>query len=429
MSESKETLSADLRWRGLIYQTSDDAVATLIDAGEAVAYIGFDPTSDSLHVGNLIQLLNLRRLQLGGNRPITVAGGATGMVGDPSGKSAERNLLDREVLAYNVERIKVQLAQIIDFDAGSSSAKLVNNADWLGEVALLDFLRDIGKHVTVNQMIAKDSVRTRLSEREHGISYTEFSYMLLQATDYLHLYDNYACNLQMGASDQWGNITIGIDLIRRARGAHVHGMTSPLLLKPDGTKFGKSEAGAIYLDPEKTSPYDFYQFFLRSEDAVVIQYLKFFTFLKAEEIDALEVALSEKPELRLAQHALASELTALIHGSQGLELARQASEALFSTEILSMDARAINMALAGAPVYIVEGATLSAGIGVVDVLAASALVKSRSEARKLISQGGIYLNNSRVHEASALLSSGDLLPGGKILLRKGKKDYLAITVT
>ena len=428
MTEAKHSVIDDLRWRDLIHQVSDDAATKLIDAGRAVAYIGFDPTSDSLHHGNLIQLLNLRRLQLGGNRPIVVAGGATGMVGDPSGKSTERVLLDREVLEHNVARIKVQLEQIIDFDAGQSSAVLVNNADWLGEVRMLEFLRDVGKHVTVNQMVAKDSVRARLNEREHGISYTEFSYMLLQAADYLHLYDTYGCNLQMGASDQWGNITVGIDLIRKARGAHVYGMTSPLLLKPDGTKFGKSESGAIYLDPKKTSPYDFYQFFLRSDDASVVQYLKVFTFLSRDEIEELKFGVEQKPELRLAQHALANEITQLIHGADGLALARQASEALFSTEILTMDARAIEMALAGAPHYDVEASSLAVGVAVVELLSDAGLCKSRSEARKLIAQGGIYLNNVRVQDLDASVGTRDILPGGQVLLRKGKKDYLALAV-
>ncbi len=428
MSETKQSVIDDLRWRDLIHQVSDDAATKLIDAGKAVAYIGFDPTSDSLHHGNLIQLLNLRRLQVGGNRPIVVAGGATGMVGDPSGKSTERILLSREVLEHNVARIKVQLEQIIDFDAGRSSAVLVNNADWLGEVRMLEFLRDVGKHVTVNQMVAKDSVRARLHEREHGISYTEFSYMLLQAADYLHLYDTYGCNLQMGASDQWGNITVGIDLIRKARGVHVYGMTSPLLLKPDGTKFGKSESGAIYLDPKKTSPYDFYQFFLRADDASVVQYLKVFTFLSHEEIEELKIAVEQKPELRLGQHALANEITQLIHGADGLALARQASEALFSTEILTMDARAIEMALAGAPHYDVDASSLALGAAVVDLLSGAGLCKSRSEARKLITQGGVYLNNVRVHDVDATVRTSDILPGGQILLRKGKKDYLALTL-
>lgn len=419
----------DLRWRGLIHQISDEALAAKLDLGQGIAYIGFDPTSDSLHVGNLIQLLNLRRLQIGGNSPIVLAGGGTGMVGDPSGKSEERVLLDRDQLEFNVSRIQVQLSHILDFSQGLGQARLVNNIDWLGQMGMLEFLRDIGKHMTVNQMIAKDSVRTRLNQREQGISFTEFSYMLMQATDYLHLFDTFGCNLQMGASDQWGNITAGIDLIRKTRSETVYGLTSPLLLKSDGTKFGKSEQGAIFLDPEKTSPYEFYQFFVRADDASVETFLKFFTFLSHDHIDDLIKRGADKPEERLGQHALAEELTSLIHGQDGLALARQASQALFSEDVFAMDARAISMALAGAPSYNITAAALSQGVAVIEVIVASGVAKSRSEARKLIEQGGLYLNNVRVRDLDATLGVGDVLPGGRIIVRRGKKDHLAIVVS
>ncbi|MDA8102268.1 MAG: tyrosine--tRNA ligase [Nitrospiraceae bacterium] len=428
MSNAKPSVSEDLKWRGLVYQMSDEKLSAMLDAGEATAYIGFDPSSDSLHVGNLIQLFNLRRLQLGGNRPIVLAGGATGMIGDPSGKSEERNLLDLDVIAHNIEKVSVQLTQVLDFAPGPAMATLVNNFDWLGKESLLGFLREVGKHITVNQMIHKDSVQTRLTERETGISFTEFSYMLLQAADFLHLYDAFGCNLQMGASDQWGNITTGIELVRKARGASVFGLTSPLLLKSDGTKFGKSERGAVYLDAERTSQYEFYQFFLRSEDAAVGRYLRFFTFLPPEEIEELDNSTRDRPEERRAQRALAEEVTRTIHGEEGLALARQASEALFSTDVFSMDERALAMALAGAPTHHVGAAALAQGVELVGLLAESGLAQSRSQSRKLIEQGGVYLNNHRVLDAEQRVTTADVLPGSRIMLRRGKKEYVAVVV-
>ncbi len=428
MSNVKPSVSEDLKWRGLVYQMSDEKLSAMLDAGEATAYIGFDPSSDSLHVGNLIQLFNLRRLQLGGNRPIVLAGGATGMIGDPSGKSEERNLLDLDVIAHNIEKVSVQLTQVLDFAPGPAMATLVNNFDWLGKESLLGFLREVGKHITVNQMIHKDSVQTRLTERETGISFTEFSYMLLQAADFLHLYDAFGCNLQMGASDQWGNITTGIELVRKARGASVFGLTSPLLLKSDGTKFGKSERGAVYLDAERTSQYEFYQFFLRSEDAAVGRYLRFFTFLPPEEIEELDNSTRDRPEERRAQRALAEEVTRTIHGEEGLALARQASEALFSTDVFSMDERALAMALAGAPTHHVGAAALAQGVELVGLLAESGLAQSRSQSRKLIEQGGVYLNNHRVLDAEQRVTTADVLPGSRIMLRRGKKEYVAVVV-
>ena len=428
MSNVKPSVSEDLKWRGLVYQMSDEKLSAMLDAGEATAYIGFDPSSDSLHVGNLIQLFNLRRLQLGGNRPIVLAGGATGMIGDPSGKSEERNLLDLDVIAHNIEKVSVQLTQVLDFAPGPAMATLVNNFDWLGKESLLGFLREVGKHITVNQMIHKDSVQTRLTERETGISFTEFSYMLLQAADFLHLYDAFGCNLQMGASDQWGNITTGIELVRKARGASVFGLTSPLLLKSDGTKFGKSERGAVYLDAERTSQYEFYQFFLRSEDAAVGRYLRFFTFLPPERIEELDNSTRDRPEERRAQRALAEEVTRTIHGEEGLALARQASEALFSTDVFSMDERALAMALAGAPTHHVGAAALAQGVELVGLLAESGLAQSRSQSRKLIEQGGVYLNNHRVLDAEQRVTTADVLPGSRIMLRRGKKEYVAVVV-
>ncbi|MDA8118179.1 MAG: tyrosine--tRNA ligase [Actinomycetota bacterium] len=428
MSKAQPSVFEDLTWRGLVYQASDERLPAMLDAGEGTAYIGFDPSGDSLHVGHLIQLFNLRRLQQGGNRPIVLAGGATGMIGDPSGKSAERNLLSLDEIVHNVEKVSAQLTRVLDFTPGPATATLVNNFDWLGKESLLGFLRDVGKHITVNQMIHKESVQTRLMERESGISYTEFSYMLLQAADFLHLYDAFGCNLQMGASDQWGNITTGIELVRKSRGATVYGLTSPLLLKADGTKFGKSEKGAVYLDAARTSVYEFYQFFLRSEDASVGQYLKFFTFLSWEEITELEISTRDQPEERRAQHALAGEVTRMFHGEEGLALARQASEALFSTDVFSMDQRALEMALAGAPAHHIGAAALGQGVELMVLLAESGLAQSRSQARKLIEQGGIYLNNRRISDAEQRVTTADVLPGGRIMLRRGKKEYVSVVV-
>ncbi len=432
MSISREPspalLSNELAWRGLVYQTSDDDVFKNLDAGEVTAYIGFDPTASSLHVGNLVQLIMLRRLQLAGNTPIVLAGGATGMIGDPSGKSSERVLLSTDQIRENVTTIKGQLEEFLDFSPSSSRAILVNNYDWLSKTNILDFLRDVGKYMTVNQMIAKDSVKSRMDSRDQGISYTEFSYMLLQATDFLHLSDNYGCNMQLGASDQWGNITAGLELIRKTRAREVFGMTTPLLLKEDGTKFGKSEAGAIYLDPKKTSQYDFYQFFYRSHDSVVSNYLKFFTFLSQDEILDLEISIRDAPEKREAQRELARLLTRFVHGESGLELAESAANALFSQDITLTSKDVIDVALAGAPTHLIPKSILVSGVSLVELLAESGLTSSRSDARKLVQQGGAYVNNIRCSDVDRVLTEADLLSNGQILLRKGKKDYLVISI-
>ncbi|KJF16922.1 tyrosine--tRNA ligase [Acidithrix ferrooxidans] len=426
MSASNFRVSEDLRWRGLIYQVSHDQVIDLIDNGEAVAYIGFDPSGDSLHVGNLIQLLNLRRLQLAGNSVIALAGGATGMVGDPSGRSQERNLLDQDVLESNVAKIRVQLGKFLDFESKSAKAHLLNNADWLSNYSILNFLRDVGKHITVNQMMMKDSVRVRLDERDSGLSFTEFSYMLLQAADFAHLSDTYGCNLQMGASDQWGNVVTGIELIRKTRQRSVYGVTSPLLLKADGTKFGKSVNGGVYLDPERTSEYEFYQFFLRSPDQEMSQLLKFFTFFSRDETQDLIDSSIQRPEEREAQRALASSMTELVHGSDGLAMAVNASEALFSDDLYSVDDRALSMALAGAPRSVIARDLLIQTANIVEFILGAGLVTSKSEARKLIQQGGLYLNNRRIEDDQRVVTLDDLLGIGAVLLRKGKRDYLLV---
>lgn len=412
-------LFSELEWRGLVHQTTDPELPKVLDAGPLTAYIGFDPTADSLHVGNLLQLCNLRRFQEAGHRPIALAGGGTGMIGDPSGKSEERSLLTREQLAANLDRIRGQLARFLDFDRG---ALLVDNGEWLGALALLDFLRDVGKHFTVNQMIAKESVSARLHGREQGISYTEFTYMLLQAYDFLHLFDAHGCRLQMGASDQWGNITLGVDLIRRMRGEHAYGLTTPLVVKADGTKFGKTETGTVWLDPKKTSPYAFYQFFVRSEDSVVGQYLRYFTWLSPADIEELDAATAERPERREAQRALAREVTALVHGADEAAKAERAAAVLFTEEIASLDERTLLAVLAEAP-----SAEVAVGATLVDALVATGLVTSKGEARRALQQRGVYVNNVQQSEDRAL-GADDALHGRFVVLRRGKREQALVVL-
>jgi tyrosyl-tRNA synthetase len=405
-------LFAELTWRGLVHQVTDAGLADLLARERVVGYIGFDPTSDSLTLGNLLGIVTLMRLQRAGHRPIALAGGGTGMIGDPSGKAEERQLLTPDVLASNLAAIRSQFERFLDF--GPGEALLLDNGEWLGSMGLLEFLRDIGKHFTVNTMVAKDSVRSRFSEREQGISYTEFSYMLLQAYDYLHLHDSHGCRLQLGGSDQWGNITAGIELIRRVRGATAYGLTFPLVTKPDGTKFGKSEAGNIWLDARRTSPYAMYQFFLRSEDAVVGTYLRYFTFRTREEIEALDAATREQPERREAQRVLAHDVVALVHGEEEAQQAEHASAVLFSEDIRELSERTLLEVMADAPSSDVGPGSL------VDVLVATGLAKSRREARTFLVQGGVYLNNRKVADADASVSRADLLHDRYAILRRGK---------
>ena len=414
-------LSEELQWRGLVHQVTDEDLLKLLDAESLTAYIGFDPTADSLHVGNLLQLCNLRRLQEGGHRPIALAGGGTGMIGDPGGKSEERNLLSADDLARNLAAIHGQLGRFLDFSDGR--ALLVNNGDWLWDVGLLDFLRDIGKHFTVNQMVAKESVKSRFEGREQGISYTEFSYMLLQAYDFLQLFDKHGCRVQLGGSDQWGNITMGVDLIRKLRGESSYGLTSPLVLKADGTKFGKSEAGTVWLDAKKTSPYRFFQFFINSEDAVVGSYLRFFTWLSREEIEALDVETAEHPERRAAQRALAREVTALVHGRDEAERAERAAAALFSEEIAGLDEATLLDVFAEAPSVDASSASAPTLVG---ALVAAGLAKSNGEARRTIEQGGAYVNNVQTREDREIDPAVDALHGRYVVLRKGKKSFAVV---
>jgi len=437
MSEATRLMNLieDLKWRGLLANCTDlDALAVRLDSGGPVTlYCGFDPTGDSLHVGHLMGQLTLRRFQLAGHHPLALAGGATGMVGDPSGKSAERNLLSPEALAHNVACIKAQLARLLDFDSPSNPARLVDNAAWTAPISFLDFLRDVGKHFSLNTMIAKDSVRSRM-EGEHGISYTEFSYQLLQAHDFYHLRKTYNCELQIGGSDQWGNITAGTDLIRKKLGAPAWGWTFPLITKADGTKFGKTAGGAVWLDPQKTSPYRFYQFFINTEDAKVCDYLRKFTFLSRAEIEALEAAHTAAPGARDAHKALAREVTALVHGVEAVDAAIKASAILFGAEIGDTSEATFRDVVGEIPTIpfaktALEAKSDSGAVGtlLVELLVHSGLCPSKGQARKDISGGGIYLNNLRETNPTRTVTTADLLFGKHLLLRKGKRSYTVIT--
>jgi tyrosyl-tRNA synthetase len=424
-------LVEDLRFRGLIHQMTDPALAARLDGGPLTAYTGFDPTADSLHVGHLLQLCNLRRLQLAGHQPIAVAGGGTGFVGDPGGKSEERSLLSEEDLQANLVGIRAQLARFIEFGEGDHGGRalLVNNADWLGPLSLFDFLRDVGKHFTVNQMVAKDSVRSRLERPDQGISYTEFSYMLLQAYDFLHLFDAFDCRLQLGGSDQWGNITMGIDLVRKVRHEEVWGLTTPLVLKADGTKFGKTESGTVWLDAGRTSPYQLYQFFLRSEDAVVGTYLRYFTFLSHEAILDLDRATAEHPERRDAQRELARQVCTLVHGAAETVRAEAAATALFGEAVTELDERTLLDVFADAPSTNIARTRLDDGqLLLVDLLVETELEPSKSRARSTLEGGGAYLNNQRQNDLDRSIGPADLVDGRYLVLRKGKKSYHLVRV-
>jgi len=422
-------LIADLQWRGLLADCTDlDALSKRLNEGPVTLYCGFDPTGDSLHVGHLLPQLMLRRFQDAGHHAITLAGGATGMVGDPSGKSAERNLLTPEQLAHNVACVKVQLSRLLDFDRAGNPARLVNNADWTAPYSYLDFLRDIGKHFSLNVMLAKDSVKSRM-EGDSGISYTEFSYQLLQAFDFYHLRRTCNCELQIGGSDQWGNITAGTDLIRKKLGVTCWGWTFPLITKADGTKFGKTEGGAVWLDPKKTSPYKFYQFFVNTEDVKVGEYLRKFTFLSREQIEDLEARHAANPGAREAHKALATEVTRLVHGQAALDAALKASAILFGAEIGDTSEETFRDVVGEIPTKDMEKARLEgAGTPLVELLVHAGLAPSKGQARKDIEGGGIYVNNVKSPDVSRALTSADLLFGKYALLRKGKKTYSVLTL-
>jgi tyrosyl-tRNA synthetase len=420
----------ELKWRSLIADCTDAAELAKKNSAPVTLYCGFDPTADSLHVGNLVPLIALRRFQLFGHFPIAVAGGATGLIGDPSGKTQERQLLTKEVLESNIASVKIQLAKLLDFETKQNPARLVDNASWTQNILYLEFLRDIGKHFSVNQMVAKESVRTRMEDREVGISYTEFSYMLLQAFDFFVLARDHNCELQIGGSDQWGNITAGIDLTRKKLGKTVFGLTLPLITNADGTKFGKTEAGAIWLDPKKTSVYKFYQFWINTDDRDVVRYLKFFTLQRSkEEIDSLAKKHEKNPGEREAHRALAAEITLLIHGEEALLKAQIASTVLFgaSGDILDSRINFFDDIDGEVPTKEIEKSKLGgAGLPLIELVVQTGLCPSKSQARKDIEAGGIYVNNVRELELERAIRTKDLIHN-HVLLRKGKKNYVSVT--
>lgn len=420
-------LIEDLEWRGLIAQTTDKkALVADLDAAPVSFYIGFDPTAPSLHVGNLVVLLVMRRFQLAGHKPIPLVGGATGLVGDPSGRNEERSLNDTSTVEQWVLKIRNQLSRFLDFDSKTNAAIMANNLDWTAPVSALEFLRDIGKHFSVNQMLAKDSVASRLESG--GISYTEFSYQVLQAFDYLELYRRHKCTLQLGGSDQWGNIVAGLDLIRKVEGGSAHCLTIPLMAKSDGTKFGKTAGGSVWLDPEMTSPYAFYQFWLNSDDADIPKYLKVFSFKSRTEIEELIRSHEINPGLREAHRALARDLTTLVHGEDECVGAEKAALALFGQgELSELGEKALESALSQLP-----QTTISKSEDFptwVDLLAATGVVDSKSAARRIVKEGGAYLNNAKVPSEDFAPTSKDLLFGRFLLLRKGKRDLAAVIVS
>jgi tyrosyl-tRNA synthetase len=439
-------LFEDLTWRHLVHQVTDaETLPKLLDRDSLVGYIGFDPTADSLHVGHLQQICMLRRLQQAGHTPIALLGGATGMIGDPGGKSDERVLLTPDELEHNKAGVKAQLEHFLDFApagaagpaagpatrapgpaSGPDGAIFEDNTTWLGQARLLDFLRDVGKLFSVNEMVRKDSVRLRLEGREQGLSFTEFSYMLLQAWDYLELYDRYGCRLQLGGSDQWGNITEGVDLIRRRREVQAFGLTSPLVTKADGSKFGKTESGTIWLDPRRTSPYQFFQYWIRASDAEVGDFLRRLSFLDRAHIEALDEATTEHPERREAQRALARELTTMVHGEAEAARAERAAGVLFTEEVASLDEATLATVLADAPSSPIAHGDLDGGLLVSDALARTGLASSKSDARRQLQGGGVYVNNRRQTEDRPI-GREDVI-GHFVILRRGKTQQHVLHV-
>ena len=421
VSDTRIGALEELRWRGLIaLSTDEEALTAAVAAGPVTYYCGFDPTAPSLHIGNLLQLLTMRRLQDAGHRPLALVGGATGLIGDPR-MSGERVLNDRDTVAGWVEEIRRQVERFLVFD-GPVGATVVNNLDWTAPLSAIDFLRDVGKHFRVNRMLAKEAVSARL-DSEAGISFTEFSYQILQGMDYLELYRRHGCTLQTGGSDQWGNLTAGTDLIHRVEGVDVHLLATPLVTKADGTKFGKTESGTVWLDGDMTSPYAFYQFWLNAEDAKVAEYLRFFTFRTREEIDELERATRERPAAREAQRVLAADVTDLVHGAQVRQRVEEASRALFGRgDLDSLDGRALADALAELPLARLPRREHP----VVDLFAATGLVASKSAARRAVAEGGAYVNNRRIEDPDAVAGTADLLGGRWLLLRRGRRSLAAV---
>ena len=424
----------ELGWRGMIHDIMP-GTEELLNKEMTTGYIGFDPSADSLHIGNLAGIMMLKHLQVAGHRPIALVGGATGMIGDPSGKSQERNLLDEKTLRHNQERIKKQLSHFLDFDSGNpNEAIMVNNYDWMKNYSYLDFIREIGKHITVNYMMSKDSVKSRLgSDSKFGMSYTEFSYQLVQGTDFLHLYQTMNCKIQMGGSDQWGNIVTGTELIRRKTGGEAYALTCPLITKSDGSKFGKTETGNIWLDPEKTSPYKFYQFWLNVSDKDAEQYIKIFTMLSQEEIDTLTEEHKHAPHLRILQKKLAKEVTILTHGEEELEAAIEASTILFgkgTTETLrKMNEVTFLSVFEGVPKFKVDPGILPSGVSIMTLLTEKTnIFASKGELKRLVAGGGLSLNKEKILDLEIIINDTYLLNGKYILVQKGKKNYYLVVV-
>jgi len=417
-------LYEELAWRGMVSEATE-GLREALAAGPITGYIGFDPTADSLHAGSLLTVMGLARLQRFGHSPIAIVGGGTGMIGDPSGKSQERTLLSAAEIEANVAGIRRQLERFLDFDRAGNPARIVNNADWLAGVDLLGFLRDTGKYFTVNYMLQKESVNRRL-ESEEGISFTEFSYLLLQARDFLELFDRFGCTLQMGATDQWGNITAGIDLVRKLRARKVHGLVWPLMTTSTGAKFGKSEKGAIWLDPARTSPFKFYQFWLNTEDADAVRYLKFFTFMTRDEIDWLAKETAERPEQREAQRALARAVTALVHGDEQVQRAERAAQVLFGGSFEDVAIEDLLTAFEDAPSTEID--LPEEGVALAELLARVKLAASKSEAVRLLKSGGVYVNNARVADEKTRLMADGAIGGELFVLRKGRKDQHIVRI-
>ena len=417
------SLLDEYEWRGMI-QDLTEGVNEAFTEGTRRAYIGFDPTASSLHVGSLLPIMALVHLQRAGHHPIGVVGGGTGLIGDPSGKTEERRLLTHEQAEENLAGIRRQLESFLDFEVKKNPAQMVNNLDWLGELKTVDFLRDVGKYFSVNALLRKEGVRRRLEDEESGISYTEFSYLLLQAYDFLVLFDRFDCTVQMGGSDQWGNITAGIDLIRRMRGGKAYGVVFPLVTSATGVKFGKTEAGTVWLDPDRTSPYRFYQYWMNTDDQDALRYLKYFTLLTRKEVEELEVQLRERPHERAAQRALAEAVTLSVHGETGLSRARKASEVLFGGGLEGLGGEEIADIFADVPASELRRDALEGeGTAIVDLLVKADVASSKGEARRSVQGGGIYLNNTRVEDSERSVTVRDVLEGGFLLIRKGKKSY------
>jgi len=418
----------ELHWRGMIHDIMP-GTQEMLEQGMGTAYVGIDPTADSLHIGHLVSIMMLKQFQLSGHKPLALVGGATGMIGDPSGKSEERNLLSEELLRHNQECIKKQLLKFLDFDCGPNSAEIVNNYDWMKEFSFLQFLRDVGKHITVNYMVAKDSVKKRM-EGGNGISFTEFTYQLVQGYDFLHLYQNKGCRLQMGGSDQWGNITTGTELIRRIGGGDAFALTCPLITKADGGKFGKTEKGNIWLDPERTSPYTFYQFWMNCSDEDSKKYIRIFTLFSKEEIESMEAEQEAAPHLRTLQKALAKQLTIRVHSEEDFNQCVEASEILFgkgTTETLhKMDERTLLNVFEGVPQCEVLLSDIENGLNIVDLVAEKTdIFPSKGEARRMMKDGGLQLNKEKMKE-DFTVSKGNLLNSKYLLVQKGKKNYYLI---